>query len=102
MTTEPNPEPDLTPEQLEHMRIMAQAMRNTTPEQRRELDMRLYGQNPPLSVLLAAPNLLAALRLTLSEMEAMHALHHPRCEGGCPYFEAHEAACTAIAAAEPE
>ena len=50
----------------------------------------------------AAPELLEAMRLALTEMEAMHAHHHPNCEGGCPYWEAHRTACAAIAKAEPD
>ncbi len=62
---------ELTPEELEHMRIMAQAMRATTPEERRELDMLLYGPNPPLSVLLAAPDSLATLIDVLGDLRTM-------------------------------
>ena len=59
-----------TPEELEHTRVMAQAMRATTPEQRRELDMLLYGSNPPLDVLLAAPELLEACEAAMLKIEA--------------------------------
>ena len=65
-----------TPEELEHTRVMAQAMRATTPEQRRELDMLLYGSNPPLDVLLAAPELLEACEDLLSDYE--HLAYEPK------------------------
>lgn len=46
-----------------------------------------------------ALELLDALKKCAAEMKAMHLHHHPTCEGGCPYDEAHQAARTAIAKA---